>query len=527
MRLPRVSTIAARLLAFNLLLIFLPIAALLSLDVYERKLLEAQERSMVQQGRLLAAALGEHERLSTETVLPILTNLQQRTEARIRVLNGQGEIVADSSHLGPRLEPEVGTSDRNRPEVTLRERKLYRLGALLARWIPDWVIRPSREPDRPDSPAPATLLERPEIRSALSGRYGAATRISAGGQRSVTLHSALPVRRNDSTNGAVLISQSTFRILEALYDIRLRIFQIFLGSVAVATLLTFLLSATIARPLHQLAAQAQQVVDRRGRLTGHFEGSTKRDEIGNLARALGDLTHRLERHLQFIEAFSADLSHELRNPLSSIRASADLLGEVDTDEDRTKFLRIIIKESARMESLLSEAQELSTIDARLEDEERRTIDLAQLVRGVVETFRYRLNGQAELELELPSCRAPVEAVMERLQQVVENLIDNAVSFSPPDGIIQISLRSSENQHILCIADQGPGVPEAHLERIFSRFFSYRPQTSATQDETQPRHSGLGLAIVKAIVEGYGGSVEASNGPPGGAQFRVTLTKSGA
>jgi len=401
-----------------------------------------------------------------------------------------------------------------------RENPLYQLGAGLYRLVgrlsqPFAPPEPPRDTERVYSPGGPLLG--PEVRAALAGRYGATARPTAG-QRSVTLYSAIPVRSEDQVVGAVLVSQSTYRILLALYDVRLAVFRVVLASVAAAAVLSLLVSATIARPLRQLRDQAHAVVDRRGRLRGRFRGSRRRDEIGDLARALEELTGRLERHLRFIESFASDVSHELKNPLASIRTATEMLGEVEDPADRRRFLEIAWREVARMEHLLSSVREISRIDARLEAEPAVPVDLRELLPEVLESFRLRTG--AKIALRSPSGPVHAVAAPERLEQVFENLLDNAVGFSPPGGEVTVELAAEPDAAVVSVADQGPGIPEEHRERIFDRFFTWRPNEPHARDG----HTGLGLAIVKAIAEGYGGSVSVRNGPQGGARFEVRLPR---
>ena len=259
MRLSRaVSRIGVRLLAFNALLVFLPAAGVLFLDTYERRLLADQERSMVLQGRVLAATLSGRGRLVDQEVLHTLVQLDQRSEARFRVIDRDARVLADSSRLGPKFLAEAGDSA---PAASSRESWLYRAGSL-----PFRLYRRLGPPDPRPEPADVyggSALEGPEIRAALAGRYGAATRISSGGQRSVTLYSAIPILDGDKVVGAVVVSQSTYRILQALYDVRVGVFQVFLASLGAAVVLSLVLSKTIARPLVQLRNQADNARERR------------------------------------------------------------------------------------------------------------------------------------------------------------------------------------------------------------------------------------------------------------------------
>ncbi len=514
------SRIAVRLLAFNLLLVFLPAAAVHYLDVYERQLLDAQERAMVQQGRVLAAALSERGPIRAADAEGILVRLRRETEARLRVVDHQGRILADSSQLGARREPPPQPAAREAREPRVRDNAVYRLGAWLYRQAQRLVAPPPpvAEPESEDVAPAAPLLATPEVRGALAGRYGARTRMSPGGGRSVTLYSALPVWDGGRVVGAVQVSQSTARLFRVLDQTRLGVFQVFLASVAVAIVLSLLVSMTIVRPLRQLRDQSEGIADRRGRLRSRFRGSRRRDEIGELARALEELTRRLEDHARFTESFAADLGHELKNPLASIRSAAEMLAEVEHAADRRRFLGIVQREVARIEHLLAACRELARIDAGLETEERRAVDLGELLPAIVEG--YRLRGRTGVRLELTASPGPVPArgSPERLTQVFENLLDNALDFSPPGGTVRIDLGRRDGAAVATIADGGPGIPAGSEEQVFRRFYTDRPGKAKTEDG----HTGLGLALVKAIVEGYGGSVAAATRAEGGACFTVRL-----
>jgi two-component system sensor histidine kinase ChvG len=515
------SRIAFRLLAFNVLLVFLPAAGMLYLGTYEEQLLEAQEQSMVQQGRLLAAALAGRGELTAGEAQGVLQRLGQRLTSRLRVLDVEGRLLADSSLLGPRREPgEAPAAEKDR-----RANWLYRVGAGLFFLVSRPFLGP--EPGGPveDFYAAGEPFAGSEVKAALAGRYGAATRVTPG-QRSVTLYSAIPVADGERVMGAVLVSQSTLRLLRDLYDVRLAVFQVFLASVAVAVVLSLYLAASIGRPLQRLRQEAAELLDRRGRLTGRFRGSRRRDEIGDLARALEELSRRLAERVGTIESFAADLSHEFKNPLAAIRSATELAADSEAPEERRRFLRLVEGEVARLERLLSGVQEISAIDAHLDAEERETVVLGELLAEIVEAFRVRLGGRgARLEQEPPEGPVAVRASPDRLAQVVENLLDNAVSFSPPGGVVTVRLTREGGEAVIRVEDQGPGIPAEHRARIFDRFFRYRPGTPAGGRRAGGHHAGLGLAIVKAIVEGYGGSVAASDGAAGGARLEVRLPAS--
>ncbi len=505
------SRISNRLLAFNLLLVFLPAFGILSLETYELELRQQQERSMVQQGRLLAASLGERGRLEAADCERILINMEQRFEARLRVVDRDLQLLADSSRLGPRRK---STPDAEKAEAEGRQSRIYRLGSLLYRAY-TLLLPPEPPLQESDLYATAERLDGEEIRDALEGRYGATTRLSPA-TRSVTLYSAIPIRSGGEVVGVALVSKSTFQILRALYEFRLSTFKVILGSVAAAVILTLLVSTTIARPLKRLRKESKALLDRRGRLTGSFKGSRRLDEIGDLSRALAELTRRLEGHIAFIESFASDVSHEFKNPLAAIRNATELLAEIDQPAERERFIKMVLRDVARLEHLLSGVREITRLDAELEEQPLEHIDLERLLRGLIE--RYEMQPRdGGYRLDLPADKAVVEADPERLVRVFENLLDNASSFSPPDEEIRVALVIRARKAVVSIRDRGPGIPDEHLEKIFSRFFSYRQNGTGGDG-----HTGLGLAIVKTIIESYGGEVRAANHLEGGAVFETTL-----
>ena len=515
MRLRYPSRISLRLLAFNVLLVFLPVGGVLFLDTYERHLLVAQERTMAQEGRLLAAAIEARDRLGGEDAHRILVQLGQRHLARLRVVDLTGKVVADSALLGPRLESGEAAAIAGEQPGPSEASFLYRLGSLPFRLIRGTAPGSGAEHDADIS---SDLLSRPEVQSALSGRYGATTRISPPPRRSVTLHIAIPVRIEGAVEGLVLVSQSTGRILQALDAVRLDVFKVFLVSLGAAVVLSLIAATTIARPLARLRKAAGEILDRRGRLRGGFTASARRDEIGDLERALAELTRQLEGLFRSTETFAADVSHEFKNPLASIRTATDMALEDVGPGERRRFLGMIQKDVARMERLLSEAREISRIDAHLDDEEPTEVNLDELLSALVESFRLRnVRSGVQFDLEVADAPVTVEASADRLTQVFENLIDNAVSFSPASGRVTVILRQTGNQAEVTVADRGPGIPEEHRNRIFRRFFSYRPE-----DEGGSGHTGLGLALVRAIVESYGGSISGEPRDGGGTRMVVVL-----
>lgn len=497
---------------FNLLLVFLPVAGIIYLGSYEAKLLAAQRRALDEEARLLSAALTSNgsvgERapavLAARQQLPAPTRLES---VRLRVVAPDGRVLADSGAF----------SQTDRAPSGARSTILYRAGKTLIK--PVLGLFQATEPALTE----ADYYERrermlgDEIAAALNGSIGIEERISPD-QRSVTVYVARPIWSGDRVIGAALASQSTFTILQDLYTVRLGIIRIFAASIVVAIVLSLLVATTIVRPVRQLRMEAGAILDRRGRLRGRFRGSRKHDEIGDLSRALERLTTRLDEHVRFIESFAADVSHEFKNPLASIRTATEMLAEVDEPAQRKRFLRMVEQEIARMESLLSGVREITLIDAQMSAEKRERVDIAAMLARIVDGFQLRETDRVAIALHVPPSPCFVLASEDRVIQVLVNVLENAISFSPPAGSVRIEVSATERTVVTTIADEGPGIPETNLSRVFDRFFTHRPDTT----RSRAAHTGLGLAIVKTIVEGYGGTIAARNNALAGATFEIRL-----
>jgi two-component system sensor histidine kinase ChvG len=524
------SRISFRLLAFNIFLVFLPLAGFLFLDTYEKQLLTSQEESMVQQGRLLSIALAEQGTLDKDKAAALLTRLKGRTVSRLRIVNRSGELLADSSVLfeAEAKEQPAAAEDTSPRETDSSARAraqtggdstdwLYDVFSGIARFFRDLTGAPKPELGTADFYSKDKPLLGPEIKAALDGRYGATTRYSIGEQRrSIIIYSALPVPSGGEIVGVVLVSQSTYRILLDLYEVRMATLRMFLFCLVLAVVLSLFLGSTIGRPLRRLRNEAEAVLDIRGRLARPFRPTRRLDEIGDLGRALHVLTERLDTHIQFIESFAQDLSHEFKNPLASIRSAAEVALEAGTKEERIKFLDMVIKDVARMERLLVGAREISRLDVNIAKEPRDEVKVAPLLEHIVVGCGLRDDA---VEFRLHSDRQDISVLAreERLAQVFENVLENAAGFSPPESVIEITAGIEERQAVVRIMDQGPGIPEEHQERIFERFFTFRPENGRSSI-----HTGLGLSIVKVIVAGYDGTVTAGNREGKGAWFEIRL-----
>jgi two-component system sensor histidine kinase ChvG len=503
------SRLTFRLLAFNLILVFFPIAGVLFLGQYEQRLESTEIRDITNRSRLITAAIARGGSLDPDAFEDVIRRAKI-DDMRVRLIDSRGNVIADSHEIVAPVPP--------RPPRTDRQNVLYRIGASVLRPLVRLVMPPEQALET-DFYANATRLTGPEIGMVLRGREGFEKKITAGKQRSVTLYRMTPVVVGGWTIGAVVTSKSTYTILQDLYVIRLRVMRIFIASILVALLVGIFFSITVVRPLRQLRVDARAVLDRRGRIRAHFKGSNRRDEIGELSRALERIMRRLDAHVTFVETFTADVVHEVKNPLASVRNASEMLHDVNDPADRRRFISVIEKEVARMERLLSGVREISTIDASLVREQPQPLDLGALMAKIVDGFRLRESSRIHFELELGEGPLVVRAIEDRLIQVFENILDNASSFSPPGSTVSVRVAIEGAVVATRIADQGAGIPEANLSRIFDRFFTHRPNAA----RHEAGHTGLGLSIVSSIVDAYGGTVVVTNGERG-AVFTVRLPK---
>ena len=514
-RRPLAFRIVTRILVFNVLIVFLPVVSMLLLDTYEEQLLDALERNLVQQGRILSASLSVGREFDAPTSQALLRALEGRHEARLRVLNAAGELLADSSTLTP-VEIARDEADQSADEPLPsgpRESTLYRLASFPIRLFRDLAGDPQSPLPSADFYSRATYATGSEVQAALAGRYGAATRVS-GGQISVTLYSALPIVRAGEITGVVLVSQSTFRILQDLYQVRIDVFTIFLWTLAAAVILSIFLALTIARPISVLQRRARAVVDEHGRLTAPLPRENRRDEIGGLSRSLSELTEQIDGYVRRLESFAADASHELKNPLASISANCEMAVTAPDGERRERHLARARSDVRRAQAILTAMRELAHIDARVDAPGQ--CSFAPAVAEAVAELATRYPAHSIVFERDTRSDAFVPVSEDRVYQIVSNLVGNAQGFAAPGSRITVRASREAKGSVaeLAVMDEGPGFEEP--ERVFDRFYSARPERDG--------HLGLGLSIVQAIAESVGGSVSAENRTDGrsGALARVRL-----
>jgi two-component system sensor histidine kinase ChvG len=537
-------------------IVFLNVAGLLALSIgitflsqFRAGLIDARVQSLLVQGQIIAGAIAASATVETdssitvdpdklldlrpgesygpseealygidfpinpERVAPVLRRLVSPTKTRARIYDRDGVLLVDSRNLfgrGDVLRFDLPPPNAEKPSLFERA---Y-VGA--RRWL-----------GRGDLPLYHELGASngrgyPEVAQALNGQNSSMVRINDRGDVIVSV--AVPVQRFRAVRGALMLSTQGADIDDMVEAERLAILKVFLVAAGVMIVLSILLAGTIAEPVRRLADAAESV---RRRIRSRVEipdFTRRRDEIGHLSGTLRDMTNALYSRIEAIESFAADVAHELKNPLTSLRSAIETLPIAKTEESRARLFAIIQHDVKRLDRLISDISDASRLDAELQRQETAPVDLAKLLNTLVAVANEvkRDDGvRVTLRFEGGGARSfQVPGHDSRLGQVVDNLIENARSFSPPDGIVRITCRRLKSNVNIFVDDDGPGVRPDAVEKVFERFYTDRPHQGFGQN------SGLGLSISKQIVEAHGGAIWVENriSEPG---VDVTLTVTGA
>ena len=525
------SPITRRILAINLLALLIVVAGLLYLDTYRRGLIYAKVAALGTQGELIAAALGESvvtgvddgvHRIDADAARTMLTRLAAPIETRTRLYDVAGVLIADSRRLpGAGVEVEADALPPPPGALETAAEAVYS-------WVIAWL--PARETLPPYvEAAEPHASDYDELRPVFAGEATAALR--DGGEMGIILNVAVPVQRFKQIQGALLLTADTADIEASVRQVRYAILKLFAVALAITVPLSLYLAGTIARPVHRLAEAADAV--RLGHVQAHESDlaipdfSDRGDEIGDLSRALREMTQALAERMGAIERFAADVAHEIKNPLSSLRSAVEATARIDDPGRQRELLAIVRDDVLRLDRLISDISNASRLDAELARAEAAPVDVGALLAALVEVQGATSGGGPALNLALDDGDDLVVSGVEgRLAQVFENLVANARTFSPPGGAIAIATLRDGDWIEVTVEDDGPGIPPGKLGAIFERFYSERPA-----GEKFGTHSGLGLSITKQIVEAHGGVIFAENrrddgaGPAGnstGARFVVRL-----
>lgn len=492
-------SLTPRILAVNVFALLLLGGGFFYLDSFRTRILDSRVMQVRREAGLMAEALAAAPNAARPA---LLIRLARDTGARLQLLDPQDQVLLDSEQLGG-------------PAFTLIDPRTDGLSQRAARWLDagiDFIVRapssPNYDPARNRIPPDTDMARQTLALSATVWRAPDRTPV-------ITAAAALPDR------STILSTINARDITERVRVERYRLSLVVLTALAISVALSLFLARTIVGPLRRLARAAVRVRLGRAREVVVPRLPDRRDEIGMLARALSDMSLALRARIDATEAFAADVTHELKNPLASLRSAVDVLARVDDPEAQARLLAIVADDVHRLDRLISDISEASRLDAQLSRAKFERIDLVAMIEGLLAQRAQRGSTRGiRLHLDvLPEADAPVMAEGARLERVFDNLLDNALSFSPDRGIVSIAVRRIDGDVEVRVEDEGPGVPEEAREAIFRRFHSVRPH-----EEAFGKHSGLGLAIARTIVEAHQGSiaVESREDRLSGARFVVRL-----
>jgi len=505
------SRLGGLILALNLLSLLILFGGALALNELRRGLVEARQESLTSQAELLANVLGELGITQGEP-LPVLDKFQAYRwmvdtfipeGQRARLFDGDGVLIADSYEVsdtipGQALAPAQAAGTPLPDTAKAREVE----SATLRRATQELVAETER---------------------ALTGKPQATVRLSEDGKRVISV--SIPVRHVQKILGVLTLEAGD--VDEILGAQRRALTPFALVALAVNLLASLLLHLFVARPVMRLSAAADEVKQGRARAISLPDLEGRKDEIGDLARSLESMTETLSDRMDAIEAFAADVSHEIKNPLTSIRSALETLDLVKDQSQRDRLTALLQSDVKRLDRLITDISNASRLDAELSRDRPRPVDLNVLIRDIVSIYETTAKpGEAAVALTAGTGDTRVLGRDGPLGQVFRNLIDNARSFSPAGGQVRIRLHRNEADPTRALSvivdDDGPGIPPDNLETVFERFYTSRPKGTAFG-----ANSGLGLSIVRQIVEAHGGRVQAENrlapdGSVAGARFRVDL-----
>jgi len=495
-------SLTARILAVNLIPLLVLAGSLFFLDSYRRQLLDERFKLARIEAQITAEALAGATRERQEA---LLSQIGREQRMRLRMYDSSGALIADSFELD---EPSFVFDDPV-AEPFLED---------LARWTDTAVNIAVGAPSPPPytEPEDTAADNWPELaRVRQQGLSQIELRRAPDG--TPVINAAAPVGINGSS---LLTTRNASDITQAVRNARSSLMTIILLALGVSIVLSLYLANTIIQPLRRLVISTQRVRLGRDREVEVPRMDERADEIGLLARAVSDMTATLRHRIDAVEAFAADVAHEIKNPLASLRSATESLPKVEDPDLRSQLVDVAAHDVRRIDRLVSEISEASRIDAELSRAIFEPVELGQLFANVISRKMERSeNRGCSITINLETPRDLVLGVPIRLERVAENLVDNAVSFSPEGGRIVVTIRREDGRVTATVCDEGPGIPEAEREKVFRRFHSHRPE-----NEEYGNHSGLGLAIGRTIAEAHDGSLSVADAsdPLGGACLVLEL-----
>jgi len=541
------ASLTRRIVFLNLVALAVLVFGILYLNQWRAGLIDARVQSLRVQGEIIAAAIAASATVDSdviqvnpdrllqlqpgdnvsplsfydpalefpinpEQVAPLLRNLVTPTGTRARIYDQDGLMILDSANIYARGDV---LRQLNPPEATTATSgSMWDWWNNLLSWVPGDNYPLYKEYGADEG------KRYPEVDAALSGNPADVVRVDQHSKLVVSV--AVPVQRLRATVGVLLLSTAPGEIDSIVSAERWGIIRIGLVAAGATTFLSLLLAGTIAGPMRRLSAAAEQVQSSMSTRAEIPDFTERLDEVGHLSRALRSMTSSLYNRIEAIERFAADVAHELKNPLTSLRSAVETLPLAKRPEDRERLTAIIQHDVRRLDRLISDISNASRLDAELARQTAERFDMEKLAETMV-SIQKDVAAKRDVNVVLekhPGRFAPIVNGHDgRLAQVFSNLVDNAVSFSPSGGVVTAGIQTNADWVVVTIRDEGPGI-RGDITRIFQRFYTDRPDGEHFGD-----HSGLGLAISKQIVEAHRGTIEARNrADRSGAIFTVKLPR---
>ena len=530
------SSLTRRIVFFNLAALLVLVGGILYLNQFREGLIDARVESLLTQGEIIAGAVSASASVDTnsitidpqkllelqagqsitpvpndedlefpidpEKVAPVLRRLISPTRTRARIFDADANLLLDSRHLYSR-----GQVLRFDLPPVEEEKQTW------SEWFTalfNKALQPGNLPVYKEAPGGDGSIY-PEVMNALTGVRGAVVRTTEKGELIVSV--AVPIQRFRAVLGVLLLSTQAGDIDNIVHAERLAIMRVFGVATLVNVLMALVLSSTIANPLRRLSAAAIRV--RRGAKEREEipDFSARQDEIGNLSIALREMTTALYDRIDAIESFAADVSHELKNPLTSLRSAVETLPLAKSDDSKKRLMDVIQHDVRRLDRLISDISDASRLDAELARVDAGSVDLEVFLRDLIDVSRQIRSTKKKVDIDYAVDRRPnvktrfvVKGHDLRIGQIITNLIENARSFVPEqNGKITVRLVRTRSRCVVYIEDNGPGIQAENIDRIFERFYTDRPES-----EGFGQNSGLGLSISRQIAEAHGGSLRAEN-----------------
>ncbi len=519
-----ISPLLLRLLSLNILALFFLLGGFFSIDIYQKTLQENEFQKLEDEGRILAQAIGKtilptedfrSQVIITREAQETISYLLSKSRVRIRLFSYQGDLLADSDRS-------VGFQTRVRSAElpSLQEKNFFRVFfEKVYTYISLLIAKTSSLTLYQEN----TLQQAEDYEEVLKALYGEETRLIKQLESGKKLFGlAMPVQSYKKITGAILLTFDSTNIENKLKDFRFEVFKIFFLALFLTICVSIYLSANIVKPIRKLAIATRNINPSEGRKISVPQFSGRKDEINELSISIKDMLASIWNRMDAIENFAADVAHEIKNPLTSLKSAIEVVNKTRDKKQINKLTKIINQDVQRLDRLVTDISNASRLDAELSREGMRKINIKRILEETV-NFYNREKNKIIFNFVKDS-NYSIYGNKQRLSQVFNNLIDNALSFNKENIKIEIFLKSKKNNVLIEIKDFGPGIQTNNFNKIFDRFYTERPDK-----EKFGQHSGLGLSIVKQILDVHKGLIKVENRYGKnkkviGAQFIITLKK---